>query len=270
MLENIWGFIIAFLQGLLEWIPVSSSGFITLANTLLGTPVEESFKIALTLHLGSGVAAFTIFKKDFMYLIKELKNLLVYRDLSKSSRDIVIPYLACIIVSLLTGFTIYALLLKYLEGMSFEYILIFIGALLLFTGFIDTYVVQSRKISPTKGSLSFTNWLLLGLVQGLAVVPGLSRSGLVLAYLSLIRISPRNAFRINLLIGAPVLVLAGLYNLLHISVDAYILVLLFIAFISSYVFGRIYYSLFSRINVTYFVLMVAVLLIISGVVDLIT
>ena len=270
MLENIWGFIIAFLQGLLEWMPVSSSGFITLANILLGTPIEESFKIALTLHLGSGIAAFTIFKNDIMYLIKELNNLLVYRDLSRSNRNIVIPYLACIIVSLLTGFIIYVLLLKYLEGISFEYILIFIGALLLFTGFIDTYIIQSKNISSPKRNLSFTNWLLLGLVQGLAVVPGLSRSGLVLAYLSLTRISPRNAFRINLLVGAPILVLAGLYNLLHIGVDAYILMLLSITFISSYVFGRIYYSLFSRINVTYFVLLVAVLLIISGIIDLLT
>ncbi|NPA23700.1 MAG: undecaprenyl-diphosphate phosphatase, partial [Crenarchaeota archaeon] len=63
--------ITAVLQGVFEWIPISSSGIVTALCTVLGVRFLESFNWSLALHLGSGIAAVLLFWRDFMRMLRE-------------------------------------------------------------------------------------------------------------------------------------------------------------------------------------------------------
>ncbi len=177
------------IQGVLEWLPISSEGMVALASNWLvsGNPVD----IALFLHLGTMLAVLIYFRKDWI-------EIALLRD-KKLLRFLIIATFA----SLAIGFPVYKLIRNVAVG---NVLLLITGVGLLITAFF-----HSKKISWNlkQGKLAS----LAGLLQGLAIIPGFSRSGSTIFGLSLGDKKPIEILRLSYLMSVPVVLLTNLYLL---------------------------------------------------------
>ncbi len=249
------------IQGIFEWIPISSSGIVTIVSTLLGLQFLRSFDWSLALHLGSGLAAFTLFWRDFTNIFRDL------RDRRSSNLDFK-TYITLILVSIVVGGSIYLIFSKTVHSeVPGRIALAIIGIFLIITGIVD-YSYQRRRglVEKLSSNLSLLDWIVLGLLQGIAVIPGLSRSGVVLAYLSFRKVRPDEAFKISLIIGAPILVIAGIGGIYLIrGVLSYVSIAyaVLISYFTSLVFGFLFYKAFMKLKVWHFAIIIGIMLIVS-------
>ncbi|NPA98019.1 MAG: undecaprenyl-diphosphate phosphatase [Crenarchaeota archaeon] len=252
----------AFFQGVFEWIPISSSGIVTALCTVLGVRFLESFNWSLALHLGSGIAAVLLFWKDFMRMLRGGRAGSLEGDVPSLR-----TYVLLIAISLIVGGCIYLYFTKmFHQEIPGRIALGVIGVFLIVTGILD-YLYQNRRGAVLeRRSIGFRDWIMLGVLQGLAVIPGLSRSGLILAYLSFRKVKPDTAFKISLIIGAPILILAGiggLYFALKGLPLGYSLIGILISLAVSFVFGYLFYKAFERMRTWHFALTIGILLVIT-------
>lgn len=201
--------ILGLIQGVAEWLPVSSEALIVLARIHLfgaGEGLEETLHWALFLHFGTFLAALCYFYRPVGSILRE-----VLRGLPEREGDIAHITRFLIWTTLISGILGYGLK----EGMtgfkdSFALtgrgITLIVGVLLLITGGLQLYVREWGLKGPD--DLSRSDGVLLGVAQGLAVLPGLSRSGLTVSMLLLRRFRDTHSLRLSFLMSLPI-VLAG-------------------------------------------------------------
>lgn len=186
---------LAMLQGLTEWLPVSSEGIVTLAGAwLFNLTLSEALAFALWLHLGTAIAALVYLRREVLSLIREV--LTIPRRPS--------PLLSFTVLSVLSSGAVgFPLLLAFanLSTLGGASAMIAIGLLMLPTGWLQ--LKHPPKATRARGDLTWADGLLVGIAQGFAVLPGLSRSGLTVAFLLARRIERREALALSFLIGIP-------------------------------------------------------------------
>ena len=170
--------ILGLLQGLAEFLPISSSGHLAVAQHLFG--VEESNVLLFTvlLHVGTLISVFIMYRKDIWELIKELiitiKDLVTGKGLRLEER----PYRKLgvfIIIASIPTALIGILFEDYFEGLYGN--IIFIGIGFLITG---TLLFVSERVGKARNDLdrmNARNAIFIGIMQGIAICPGVSRSG---------------------------------------------------------------------------------------------
>lgn len=227
-------FVLGMIQGIVEWLPVSSEAAIVLTRLYLSdAPVDltESIELALFLHMGTFLAALVYFRRD-VYEI--LRDLLRFRQAGPTQRRTVVFLAVATVVSGGLGFG----LLQLVSGLEDQYqftgsaITLLIGVLLLFTGLMQTLAPEDGLKGAD--SLNWFDGTLLGLAQGLAAMPGVSRSGITVSALLLRRYEDRQALRLSFLLSLPI-VLGG--NIVLNYEAFYLTPRLGAGLISSFVFG---------------------------------
>ena len=190
-MDSITASIIAgLLQGLLEWLPVSSEGnMVILLTQLFGYGAEETLNTSIFLHFGTGLAALIYFRVHVLNIL-----------LMKTSEDKDLFYRLLVITGLtgLVGFPIFIFL--NVSASIGETLLAFIGVTLILTGLVQR---EASKSSKEESELSWPLTIVLGAVQGLAIIPGLSRSGLTTSIMLLKNFDGEEAFRISFLMSIP-------------------------------------------------------------------
>ncbi len=189
----LWQYIfLGAIQGVFEWIPISSEGITALAGHFLikdFNPVD----LALFLHLGTLLAAVIYFRKDWWKIasFKDNKTLL-FLIISTA-------------VSLVVGFPIYKTVKNMVLG----------NGILMVTGFglLATAYFHKKNINWDKGLKQSA--LITGFLQGLAVIPGLSRSGVTIFGLSLSRTKPEQILKISYLMSVPIVLASSFYLFLQ-------------------------------------------------------
>jgi len=181
-------FFLGILQGIFEWLPISSEGILTLVSSLFFKKISP-IDLALYLHLGTFFALLIYFYKDW-------KKIFLFED-KKTLKFLVLST----IFSFLVGAPIYFLIKKITFG---GLLLIIIGFGLMITGFFHKKKL-SLKISFEKLAI------LTGILQGLSVIPGISRSASTIFGLSLGKFSPYEILKLSYLISAPVVLGAGIF-----------------------------------------------------------
>lgn len=170
--------LLGIIQGLCEFLPVSSSGHLALANSLFALPAEvDDLALNVLLHLGTLAAVFLVFRKDIWEMIKSFFTLVKklfggkfrLADCTLGERFIILLFIAVIPLipaAFLSGS------IEVLMGYPFVIgiILIFNAAMLFFSEKIGKGNKALEDVKPT-------NALLVGLFQVIAILPGLSRSG---------------------------------------------------------------------------------------------
>ena len=239
MLDILSAIILGAVQGISEFLPISSSGHLVLVPALLG--IETGLAFDTILHIGTLVAIFTFFWKDIINMIKGF--ILSIIDLTEGvdifKRELYrVPekrFAWLIIVGTIpTG--IMGILLKDAIETIFRGTL-FVGIFLLVTAAVLYYSERHSSGQITQKDMSFKQALIVGICQGLAVFPGISRSGSTIASGLCLGLNREYAARYSFLLSIPAVIGAGLIQIKDIAtLDASVSVLL-AGFISSVIFG---------------------------------
>ena len=163
--------ILGIVQGLTEFLPVSSSGHLQLAKALLGVEIEENLLFDCTLHAATVLSTIVI-------LWPEIKRLIlgIFSRTFNDEQAYIIKLIISMIPIAIVGFT----LKDYIDAMlSSPYILTIVGAMLLLTALLLSFAYYAR-VRP-KENISYRDSFIIGLAQAIAAMPGLSRSGSTIA-----------------------------------------------------------------------------------------
>ena len=187
MKEYIEYIFLALIQGITEFLPVSSSGHIEFLKHIINNPTiqKEGAFITVILHLATALSIIVIFRE-------KLKNLL-FRHNSESKNYILKVLVSMIPVAILVLFNIDQNIEdKYNEGWG----LIFIGLMFLITAMILFF---TEKISIKTKNITYIAALIIGMAQAIAILPGISRSGLTICCALLLGATKKEAstFSVN-------------------------------------------------------------------------
>lgn len=162
--------ILGIIQGLTEFLPVSSSGHIVIGSELLGIKGEENLTFAIAVHAATVLSTIVILHKDIWSLIK---GLFKFRWNEETQ------YIAKIVLSLIPVIIVGFFLKDYVESL-FSAGLLVVGIALLATAALLTFSYYAKPKQKTE--ISFRDAFVIGIAQGVAAIfPGLSRSGSTIA-----------------------------------------------------------------------------------------
>jgi undecaprenyl-diphosphatase len=185
------------LQGLFEWLPISSQGNIVLLMvSFFGFNAEQAVNLAIFLHTGTMLSAIIYFRKELIELIKSLKK---FKPEFNEEKNSLISFL--LISTFLTGLIGFPLYL-FISDLSIqgELFIVLIGLALIFSGLIQK-ITENKKNEFKK--LNLFDSILLGLMQGLAVIPGISRSGITVSGMLLRNYNSEQALKYSFLMSIP-------------------------------------------------------------------
>lgn len=170
--------ILGLVQGLGEFLPISSSGHLALLQNLFGIEGEQILFFAVMLHLGTLVSVFICYWKDICELVVELfvtiKDLCTGKGLQLQERP-VRKLGVMIIVATIPTAVIGILFNDMFESFYGSFVAIGIG--FLFTGIIMFLAERMGSAKKEIGEMGFGTAVLVGVMQGIAICPGVSRSG---------------------------------------------------------------------------------------------
>lgn len=195
------------LQGIVEWLPVSSEGIVAGAYAFIfDASFEESVGFALWLHVGTIPSVLVVFRRDILTLIQDAADW--RRKPSPPLRFLLIATIVSGAVGLpliLTLSTIASEVLS-ISGPAAAGV---IGVFMLATG----YVQLVRRDPGERGRCELTSidGVLVGVAQGLSVIPGLSRSGLTVSVLLSRRVDREQALSMSFLLSVPASLAASIF-----------------------------------------------------------
>jgi undecaprenyl-diphosphatase len=178
--------ILSIVQGIAEWLPVSSEGLsVLIMLNLFGKDISSALSYAIFLHLGTALAVLIRFRDEFLRMLHGSDMLKIVIVSTISTAVVAIP------------------LLSFIEFQSGKVVNVFIGVLLILTGIILRLPKSGyRRIEQ----INLSDMIMLGLAQGFAILPGISRSGTTISFLLLRKIDEEDALKISFIISVPAVI----------------------------------------------------------------
>ena len=186
--------VLGIIQGFTEFLPVSSSGHLELAKVILGdTSVpEESLTFTVVLHFATALSTLVIFRKEVLEIFRGLFQL-KWNEEAKFSVKIILSMIPAVFVGLLFE----EQLASFFSGN-----LLLVGLMLLLTAVL---LLLADKAKSTNKKVSFSNAILVGVSQAIAMLPGISRSGATISASVLLGIDRTKAARFSFLMVVPLI-----------------------------------------------------------------
>ncbi|MFL2802888.1 MAG: undecaprenyl-diphosphate phosphatase [Paracoccaceae bacterium] len=197
-------FFIAIIQGITEFLPISSSAHLIILPYLIKVS-DQGVIIDISVHLGSLLALLIYFKKDSLILLKGLMQFFLLKFQKKEFFLFFKIIVATIPVSFIgIIFKIYHLdiIVRSIE---------IIGWTMIVFGVLLYYADKFGKEKKTLENLSFRDAIIMGLFQALALIPGVSRSGVTITGFRIFGYSRYDAIKISLLMSIPTIILSGFF-----------------------------------------------------------
>ncbi len=194
-MNEMWeAIILGIVQGLTEFLPVSSSGHLEIAKWLMGDDAigEQSLMMTVMLHFATALATVAVFRKDIMEIFSGLFSFKWNEQVAFSIK---------IIISMIPAAVIGILFDEQIEVLFSRNILL-VGGMLLVTGLL---LFLADKAKNTSKDVTFTNAFLIGISQAIAILPGISRSGATISTSVLLGIDRDKAARFSFLMVVPLI-----------------------------------------------------------------
>lgn len=222
--------ILGIVQGVAEWLPISSEGMTSLVMiNVFGKSLAESLPIAIWLHTGTLLSAIVYFRAELKTIIKEVPGFVKERDIQNKDHTLII---FLILSTLLTGLVGLPLILFATgwEEFSGKMATAFIGLLLVFTGVLQ---ITAAKKNKKKTDPALKDSAIVGITQGFAALPGVSRSGITVSTLLLRNFQASDALKLSFLMSIPAVLVAelGMGAMGLLIIDRTSLIALFFAFL---------------------------------------
>ena len=259
-MELLHSIILGIIQGVTEFLPISSSGHLILIPNIFGWQ-DQGLAFDVALHWGTLIAVVVYFRKDWMeifkksYLLKQILNT-KYQKANDQSKNPPSPLfqrgnkmsqysifniqyssdlLFIIIIATIPGVIAGLLLNTYAETIFRNPLIIsatlFFGAVLLF--YADKVSIKKADLTD----LTLQMGIIIGLFQALAIVPGVSRSGITITAALLLGLRRTDAARFSFLLSTPIILGAGIKefpNLLESGLNINILIGVLVSALSGY------------------------------------
>ena len=192
-------FMLGVIQGLTEFLPVSSSGHLELAKILLGDSVpQEGLLLTLVLHTATALSTLIVFRKDILEILKMNASWL---------------FASLIVISMLPAAGI-GLFFEEQVALLFEERLGWVGVALVLTAVLlrlaDSSIAAGNSLTPK-------NAFVIGLAQAIAILPGISRSGATIATAVLLGVEREKAARFSFLMVIPLIFGSMIKSLLDVD-----------------------------------------------------
>lgn len=234
-------------QGITEFLPISSTGHLLLVEKLFGIS-QDKFGLAFdaSLHLGTLVAVLWFFKKDWLQLIVAIyRKVTAKTDMDKEISKL----LKLIIIATIPGAVFGVLLEKKIETIFRSPILV-AGALIIFS-LVLLYIEKTSKKNKKIKSMSLKDGIFIGFAQAIALIPGVSRSGITIAVGMWEELTREEAARFTFLISVPIIAGAGGKKLLEAGL-VFIKGEMAVGEISLYFIGILTSAFFGYLTIKYF------------------
>jgi undecaprenyl-diphosphatase len=195
----IYSAIIGIIQGISEWLPISSKTQIIVSSTyLLKLTFQQAYTFGLFMEIGTIIAAVVYFRKDLFEMIQVLLG-----SKNKMHRKLLIYV---VVVTLVTGIIAAPLYLvaDSISGIAVGIPMLILGLVLIGDAALIRYSRKKREKgmnSRKLENLTLKDYLLIGIVQGISALPGVSRSGTTTSAMLLVNVEPDEAFRLSFLAG---------------------------------------------------------------------
>lgn len=207
--------ILGLVQGLTEFLPISSSGHLVIFKNILNVNSQGLF-VEIALHFGTMIAVCAFFWKDLYHMIKGVCSLPI-KLISRKKISVILdkdPYTKLSLMVILA--TIPTAIIALIFKDSFEKFFntpILVGIMLIVTGTILWFTKSINSEKNLKHFVGPINAIIIGIVQGMAITPGISRSGTTIATATFLGINKELAAKFSFLLSIPAILGAVVTNL---------------------------------------------------------
>ncbi|MBH18948.1 MAG: UDP-diphosphatase [Crocinitomicaceae bacterium] len=193
-MDYLTALILGIVQGLTEFLPVSSSGHLEITKEIFNTDYEakESLLMTVVLHFATALSTIFIFRKDILIILKGI----ISADDNKEMQ-----FAFKIIISMVPAAVVGVFFEDIIESF-FNGQLILVGAMLIVTGLLLFLADKSKESSS---QISFFNSFIIGISQAIAILPGISRSGATIATSVILGVDKTSSAKFSFLMVVPLI-----------------------------------------------------------------
>ena len=215
--------ILGTIQGLTEFLPISSSGHLVLGQMILDVKIQGN-EFEVVTHLGTLVSVLCIFWKEILSLILNITD--------KNTREYIFYIILGTIPAAIIGFGAKSYISELFDSVQLVSVALMVTGLILFF---------SQKVKKNSLTIDANKALLIGITQAIAIIPGISRSGITICTALALGMSGKNAAKFSFLLAIPVISGAGLLLAFNSQSNITLIPLtsLIMAFLSSFIVGYI-------------------------------
>lgn len=242
--------ILGILQGICEFLPISSSGHLVLFSNIFG--ITDSLFVSIVLHVATLLAILVVFKKEIFYIISH--------PFSKESMNIVIATIPTALIVLI----LMPIINQSFTG-SFLAVSFLISSILLVA--VEYY---SKRHKQSK-EFTYKNAIIMGIAQGLAVFPGISRSGTTISAGLFSGGDKENCAKFSFLMSIPVIILSMILEIIKIFIYKETVSVNIVGIVGAFIFAfvigilsiKLMIKLTSKLNFKWFSLYLLIISIIT-------
>ena len=218
-------FMMAVVQGLSEFLPISSSGHLVFTSALckLFTRAEithnsQEVFLDIILHLGTLVAVLIFYRKELFSIMKSLLSSIKTRDFSSNESKLGLYIILGSFVTIVIAYPLHDIA----EWLVFSPLAV--GILLTFTGFLLLYSEYiSKNILEKKATIDLKTSIMIAIAQGVAALPGFSRSGLTISTGLIMGLDRNTSARYSFLLSIPIILGASvLYPFIKLDMSEFV------------------------------------------------
>ncbi|MCF6361310.1 MAG: undecaprenyl-diphosphate phosphatase [Cyclobacteriaceae bacterium] len=197
--------ILGIIQGITEFLPVSSSGHLQIGAAILGIESTDNLLFTIIVHGATVLSTLIVFWKEVLSIFKGLFKF----KLNEETKLVLYIIISMIPVGIV-GVFFESNLEAFFDGQ-----IIFVGAMLMLTGFL-LLATNFLKAKNASGNLSYTKASIIGIAQAIAVLPGISRSGATIATGLILGVDKEKATRFSFLMVIPPILGATLLKVIDL------------------------------------------------------
>ena len=236
--------ILGFVQGVSEFLPISSSGHLSIMQHLMGmrAVAQQDALFEVLLHLGTLIAVFIVYWRDIVDMVKDFWGFLVGivkgRNSKTPARTTTNSRMALMIIVATLPLVLVIPIKEHVESLYGS--TMFIGCALIATGFILFFSDRLKQGKKTARNATMIDALVVGCGQAVAVVPGLSRSGTTISVGMMRGFDRKFAVRFSFLMSIPAIVGANILEVaeaVKVGVDAQTASMYIVGMVVAAVFG---------------------------------
>lgn len=242
---------LGFVQGITEFLPVSSSGHLILVRSLLGQNSINGLAFDAILQLSTSFALLLYFHKEVLEIIKSIMNFVSGKDLPKQEKDLLFALALGTIPAIIFGLLLESRMETVFRNPHLVAIMLVLGSLLIYF---------AQKVSKEDKNLSVKRGVVIGFFQTLALVPGVSRSGATISGGLITGLNKVEAVKFSFLLSLPILFGTGFKKLYDLRGDLAgndfglsLLLASVVAFITSYLAIKFLLGYIKNNNFNFFI-----------------